>query len=363
MSRHTLQPRKKRLLSPIAWLMIAILLVVALYNATPALTRLMQSGDPEVGASTQPVATTYATTDLRIPAATRGGECREPSEFVSRTDALRCVVGVSIYDPCFIIPGQVGEQSTIVCGVDGGSGVEGFAIAPKPPLQPTLTPSATIKQGDLGWLSYPLDIVGGKVTLVNDQYYFPNVESMGGSLLVALSKMRAHGDLDGDGDPDMAVLLVADADDDRMLIYLAAVINQNGNAIAAGSILLGDRVNVDKMRIENGQIVVNMRTHASDDPPCCPTLEVVWRYNLQGNRLVQEVDGWRLELPGDVACVPVQAAQQAGNAASEALPFLYQCSNGAWLRPGLFPGALWVAQYAGDSSAEPRYVPITRIWQ
>jgi hypothetical protein len=116
------------------------------------------------------------------------------------------------------------------------------------------------------------------------------------------------------------------------------------------------------MRIENGQIVVHMTTHASDDPACCPTLDVVWRYNLQGNRLVQAVDGWRLELPGGVSCVPVQATQQSSESA---MPFVYQCSNGAWLRNGLFPGALWYAEYAGepDASGNPRYVPITRLWQ
>jgi len=362
MNRPTLQPRNRRLFSPIAWLMILILLVVAVYNVAPWFSRLMTSTNAESNAISIPVSTQYATTDLVIPSATRGGECNERSQFVARTDARRCVVGVSIYDPCFIIPGQINEPSTIVCGVDGGSGVEGFAIAPKLGPTPIATPSATINQGDLGWLSYPLDLIGGEVRLVNDQYYFPNVSSMDGSLLVALSKMRAHGDLDGDGDEDEAVLLVADADDDRMLIYLAAVINQNGNAVPVGTIPLGDRITVDHMRIQNGQIIVNMTTHASDDPACCPTLDVVWRYNLQGNRLVQAVDGWRLELPGGVSCVPVQATQQSSE---NAMPFVYQCSNGAWLRNGLFPGALWYAQYAGevDDSGNPRYVPITRLWQ
>lgn len=363
MSRSTLQPRNRRLLSPIAWLMIGILVVVAAYNVAPWLARLAPGSEADGAALTLPTSTQYATTDVTIPAAMRGGECNAASQFIARTDARRCVVGVSIYDPCFVIPGAYGEQSTIVCGVDGGSGVEGFAVAPK--LDPTpvpTTPPATIKQGDLGWLSYPLDLVGGRVTLVNDQYYFPNVPAMDGSLLVALSKMRAHGDLDGDGDEDEAVLLVADADDDRMLIYLGAVLNQNGNAVPVGTIPLGDRITVDHMAIQNGQIVVRMTTHTSDDPACCPTLDVVWRYNLQDGRLVQAVDAWRLELPGGVSCVPVQATQQAS---SDAMPFVYQCSNGTWLRNGLFPGALWYAQYAGEvgASGQPRYVPITKLWQ
>lgn len=344
--------------------MIAILVAVAGYNLAPWIGALMQNNAAETDGGTTIEFTHYLTTDLTIPTQIRGGACAERSQFISRTDAVRCTVGVSIYDPCFVVPAAVNEPSTVVCGVDAGSGADSFAVAPK--LDPTPAPPTqpTINQGDLGWLSYPLDMVNGNVRLVNDQYYFPTVEGMEGSLLVALSKMRAHGDLDGDGDEDVAVLLVADADDDRMYIYLAAVLNQNGNAVPAGSILLGDRVSVDQMSIRNGQIIVNLTTHTSDDPACCPTLDVAWRYNLQGNRLVQAIDAWRIELNGGVQCVPVQAAAQQ-NQEGGALPFVYQCNNGTWMRNGLYPGETWYAQYAGDLDANgnPRFAPISRLWQ
>ncbi len=84
MNRPTLQPRNKRLFSPIAWLMIAILLVVSAYNVAPYFSRLMTRADAESNTVTIPTSTQYATTDLVIPAATRGGECNERSQFVAR---------------------------------------------------------------------------------------------------------------------------------------------------------------------------------------------------------------------------------------------------------------------------------------
>jgi hypothetical protein len=50
--------------------------------------------------------------------------------------------------------------------------------------------------------------------------------------------------------------------------------------------LLGDRVKVNSVRIEENLIVVDMVTHGPNDPMCCPTQQVVQRYALEGNELV-----------------------------------------------------------------------------
>jgi hypothetical protein len=44
---------------------------------------------------------------------------------------------------------------------------------------------------------------------------------------------------------------------------------------------LGDRVQINSLVIEEGEIVVDMVTQGPDDPMCCPTQEVVKRYELQ----------------------------------------------------------------------------------
>ena len=52
------------------------------------------------------------------------------------------------------------------------------------------------------------------------------------------------------------------------------------------SALLGDRVDLHSVAIENGQIVVAMTTHGPKDPMCCPTVEVTKRWSVRNDRLV-----------------------------------------------------------------------------
>jgi hypothetical protein len=105
-----------------------------------------------------------------------------------------------------------------------------------------------------------------------------------------------------------------------------------------------------------------MTTHAPEDPECCPTLDVTYLYNLDGDQPRQYLDGWRLELAEGVQCVPVQARQ----AANAEMPFAYQCSNGAWLRNRLHPGKIWYGEPVasqGQAADPSTFVPIERIWQ
>jgi uncharacterized membrane protein len=49
---------------------------------------------------------------------------------------------------------------------------------------------------------------------------------------------------------------------------------------------LGDRVQINSVSIQDGEIAVDMVTHGPDDPMCCPTQQVVQTYALQGEELV-----------------------------------------------------------------------------
>ncbi|MGD8902000.1 MAG: hypothetical protein PVI67_00405, partial [Anaerolineae bacterium] len=50
---------------------------------------------------------------------------------------------------------------------------------------------------------------------------------------------------------------------------------------------LGDRVQINALFIQNGEIVVDMVTHGPDDPMCCPTQQVVQTFALQGEELIK----------------------------------------------------------------------------
>jgi hypothetical protein len=359
---------------PFLGIVVAVVALALLLNGWPFVVSLVGFSTASAIDPGPPSRTELVRLEPAHAPASKPGVCAGPSSFVPRSDAWHCEVEGMVHDPCFEAH-EPNQPARIVCGADPLAGVAGFTV--ESATAPARAPSSRVDPATLSDLYYLIDRIGTPVKLVKGQYYAPYVESIGQGMLVALSGMRASGDLDGDGDDDTAVLLVADAGDDRMFIYLGAVINEGGQPSRTTTTELGDRVKVDHLAIRGGQIVVSLTTHDGDDPQCCPTLNAVWSYTLMGETLYRYVDGWRLELPGGIQCVPVQAAQAVealGVAEGNAMPFAYQCGDGTWLRNGLRPGQVWYAERAaqpyttvGDSvrpgQARSPFVPIVRLWQ
>ena len=74
------------------------------------------------------------------------------------------------------------------------------------------------------------------------------------------------GDLDGDGDPDAAVLLVATPGGSGTFYYAAAAINDNGTYVGTNAILLGDRVAPQNVAVSNGMIIANYAERKPGEP-------------------------------------------------------------------------------------------------
>jgi heat shock protein HslJ len=126
------------------------------------------------------------------------------------------------------------------------------------------------------------------VQLIDGRYEGePFVEGGASRPTVTFIDPYAFGDLDGDGVEDAAVLLAENSGGSGTFIYLAAVLNRNGNPQNTATQLLGDRVQVNSLSIEDGEIIVDVITHGPDDPMCCPTQQVVQTYELRDNELVQ----------------------------------------------------------------------------
>ncbi len=115
----------------------------------------------------------------------------------------------------------------------------------------------------------------------------PFVEGGASRPTVTFIDPYAFGDLDGDGVEDAAVLLAENSGGSGTFIYVAAVLNRNGNPQDLATQLLGDRVQVNSLSIEDGEIVLYMITHGPDDAMCCPTQRVVQTYELRDDELVQ----------------------------------------------------------------------------
>ena len=99
----------------------------------------------------------------------------------------------------------------------------------------------------------------------------------------------AYGDLDGDGDQEAAAILYVSGGGSGTFRYLVAVDEVDGVPMQLASMILGDRVKIDGLAIDEGRIVIDVTTHGPDDPMCCPTQEDTLVYGLTGGELLAVV--------------------------------------------------------------------------
>lgn len=105
----------------------------------------------------------------------------------------------------------------------------------------------------------------------------PIVEYINGSEL--------YGDLDGDGIEDAVVFLVESSGGTGNFVYIAAQLNQDGQPVDAGAVLIEDRIQVKSATIENGQINLEIITEGPGDAACCKSHKADKTYTLQDGRL------------------------------------------------------------------------------
>jgi hypothetical protein len=98
----------------------------------------------------------------------------------------------------------------------------------------------------------------------------------------------AHGDLNGDGTSDAAVILWESSGGSGTDVLIAAVINEGGKPRHIASECLGDRVNVRALSIKGGVITVEILTQGPHDAMPDPTVPETHRFLLDGGRLIPD---------------------------------------------------------------------------
>jgi hypothetical protein len=127
----------------------------------------------------------------------------------------------------------------------------------------------------------------GLAQLKNGVYHEPAAPGSVTEIEVRATEFHAFGDLDGDGAIDGVIVLESDPGGSGVFFDLFAVLNRSGQPLPLAGISLGDRVQLQSVNIgEDGSISVAVRKHGPNDPLCCPTLDVVMRYRLEGDRLI-----------------------------------------------------------------------------
>lgn len=125
----------------------------------------------------------------------------------------------------------------------------------------------------------------GVARLENGSYSEPAASDSESQTTIIRTDLSARGQV-SDVDNAAAVILLSNPGGSGAFYELALVIQKSGPPNNIGSYLLGDRVRINSVEIEDGMIRVDMFTQGPQDPMCCPNQHVVNTYSLNVNELI-----------------------------------------------------------------------------
>ena len=156
-----------------------------------------------------------------------------------------------------------------------------------PAEEPAAAPSAALSPESLANATYMSEWTeGGTVTLENGEFEAPAAPGSASMIQVGLTEYIAYGDLTADGVDDAAVILWSSGGGSGTFYDLAAMVDQDGVPVNVATAPLGDRVTVNSLAIQDGQIVVDYVRPGPNDPACCPSEHVVEAYELHAGQLL-----------------------------------------------------------------------------
>ena len=104
-----------------------------------------------------------------------------------------------------------------------------------------------------------------------------------------LGDLVARGDLDGDGEDEAAVMLTTNFGGTGVYHYVAVVGQEGAENRNLDTRLVGDRVQLRGMRIEEGRLMLDLVRAGPGDAGCCPTEVATLQYRLQDGKLTEPV--------------------------------------------------------------------------
>jgi hypothetical protein len=130
--------------------------------------------------------------------------------------------------------------------------------------------------------SYPVEYTAGGTAPLGEGVYEEEAAPGSASVVrIQLSDSIAFGDLDGDGVQDAAVVLISETGGSGTFYDLVAVLDRNGQPFPVAMTNLGDRIELNGLSIEAGEIVVDMVTQGPNDAMANPTQAETRRYRIQ----------------------------------------------------------------------------------
>lgn len=121
----------------------------------------------------------------------------------------------------------------------------------------------------------------GKYEIINfdpDNYLVIDIELKDNFIFIDLNK---------DGAKDALGFTYTNYGGSGYFVNMQAFINKNGSPKNIASVLLGDRILIDSVKIENDKINLYLVVQGPNDGMCCPTQKVKWQYNFINNQFIK----------------------------------------------------------------------------
>jgi hypothetical protein len=97
---------------------------------------------------------------------------------------------------------------------------------------------------------------------------------------------EAKGDLDGDGDEDVAFILIQNGGGSGTFVYVVAALKEGEGYHGTNGILLGDRIAPQTTEIRDGNVIVNYADRKADESMTAqPSVGVSLRVQVENGRL------------------------------------------------------------------------------
>jgi heat shock protein HslJ len=195
-------------------------------------------------------------------------------QIISATNSQSGDKFTTIQNPDLIEPGWV------LCIPAADVVAELMSLAPNAP--PGLSPQA------LANATYKSQYTpSGSVTLQNGRFSEPAAPGSATQIIIQMTRHLAYGEMNGK--PAAALVLVSDPGGSGTFYDLHLMFSADGRTpLNPAAVLLGDRVKLNKVSIENNLIVVDMVQAGPDDPLCCPSQHVIKTYEWQKDQLVEK---------------------------------------------------------------------------
>ena len=133
-------------------------------------------------------------------------------------------------------------------------------------------------------------IEGKAVRLMDGRCELPAAPGSAAIIRTSVFGKPVYGDIDGDGDEDVAVFLTHDPGGSGTFFYAAAALNVNGNYHGTNAVLIGDRIAPQNIRIRNGVVIPNYSNRRPQEPMAVlPSIGMLKHLILERNVLIEIV--------------------------------------------------------------------------